>query len=392
MIYIRSIRSFSLAALAAGLFTACATAPLPPPVSKPKAETASQPATPAVFSPYQATSWQTLPNWPGDNLSTSFSTWQKSCAKLRSEPWLQLCKEAKNLPATEVRDFIESRFTPYQLNNADGTQTGLITGYYEPIYSGSLSKTSRAQYPVYAPPKDMITVELASLYPELKGKRVRGRLAGNKLLPYFDRSEIVGKPMNAPVLAWLESPMDVQFLQIQGSGRVRLDNGHELRLGYADQNGHPYRPVGRWLVEQGELKAADVSMQTIRGWADNNPGRVENLLDSNPSYVFFRTLPPSNDGPIGAQNIPLTAGFSIAVDKSTIPLGSMTFIATDRPDNGGGIHRLVAAQDTGGAIRGTVRADFFWGKGAAAGELAGKMKQSGQLWLLWPKGQPLPDQ
>jgi membrane-bound lytic murein transglycosylase A len=386
MIYIRSIRTLSLAAITAGLFTACAT-PIPsvtPTETKPDASS-------SAYSPYQSSSWQALPNWPGDDLATSFTTWQKSCSKLKDEPWLKLCRDAKGVSAQNARQFIESHFTPYQLSNPDGGQTGLITGYYEPIYAGSLQKSASATYPLYAPPKDMISVELAELYPELKGKRIRGRLVGNKLLPYFDRAEIVKKNVDAPVLAWLESAMDVQFLQIQGSGRVRLENGKELRIGYADQNGHPYRPVGRWLLEQGELKAADVSMQTIRSWAIANPARVENLLDSNPSYVFFRTLPPSNEGPIGAQNIPLTAGFSIAVDKKTIPLGSMAFIATDRPDNGGGIHRLVAAQDTGGAIRGTVRADFFWGTGDAAGELAGKMKQDGKLWLLWPKGLALPN-
>lgn len=386
MIYIRSIRTLSLAAFAAGLFTACAT-PTPPATPVETKPEASSPAS----SPYQSSSWQALPNWPGDDLATSFTTWQKSCSKLKSEPWLKLCSDAKGVSAQNARQFIESRFTPYQLSNPDGSQTGLITGYYEPIYAGSLQKTTAAIYPLYAPPKDMISVELAELYPELKGKRVRGRLVGNKLLPYYARADIVTKSINAPVLAWLESAMDVQFLQIQGSGRVRLENGTELRIGYADQNGHPYRPVGRWLLEQGELKAADISMQTIRSWAIANPSRVENLLDSNPSYVFFRTLPSSSDGPVGAQNIPLTAGFSIAVDKKTIPLGSMAFIATDRPDNGGGIHRLVAAQDTGGAIRGTVRADFFWGTGDAAGELAGKMKQDGQLWLLWPKGLALPN-
>jgi membrane-bound lytic murein transglycosylase A len=384
MIYIRSARSLSLAALAAGLFTACAAPALQTPTPSPA------PVEPPIQSPYQQSTWPSLPNWPGDDLATSFNTWKKSCAKLRSEPWLQLCKEATGVSAQNAREFIESHFSPYQLTNPDGSQTGLITGYYEPVYSGSLQKSNQALYPVYAPPKDMITVELAELYPELKGKRVRGRLVGNKLLPYFSRGDIVKKNLDAPVLAWLESPMDVQFLQIQGSGRVRLKEGKELRLGYADQNGHPYKPVGRWLVEQGELKAADVSMQTIRSWADAHPERIDNLLDSNPSYVFFRTLPPSSDGPVGAQNIPLTAGFSIAVDKRIIPLGSMSFIATDRPDNGGGIHRLVAAQDTGGAIHGTIRADFFWGTGDAAGELAGKMKQSGQLWLIWPKNHPLP--
>lgn len=387
-----TLKQITLASLLAGFFTACGTAPSKPTPVKPiapSAETSPSPAAPK----YVATTWQQIPLWSQDELVKGFQTWRVGCAKLAKNPvWAPICQESASVPANTaaIRSFLQTRLTPYQLQNPDNSTTGLITGYYEPIYAGSSTQSNTAKHPVYAAPSDMITVALDSVYPELKGKRLRGKVVGNKLVPFADRAEIVKNGVNAPVLAWLNDAMDVQFLQIQGSGRIRLANGQEIRLGYADQNGRPYKPVGRWLVEQGLMPAADVSMQSIRAWAQANPNRVEELLNSNPSYVFFQKLPPSKDGPIGSLGVPLTAAYSIAIDPNTVPLGSMAFIATTRPDNDGGIHRLVAAQDTGGAIRGSVRADFFWGTGDAAGELAGKMKQTGSLWLLWPKDQPLP--
>lgn len=342
---------------------------------------------------YVQVNWSELPAWKQDELVIGFTTWRKGCPRLKKQAmWAPICEEAQSvaLNTQSIRQFIQARMQPYQLQNSDRSTTGLITGYYEPVYNGSAVKTRIASEPVYGPPKNMITVALDEVYPELKGKRLRGQLVGNKLIPFPSRADIVKHGVDAPVLVWLNDPMDVQFLQIQGSGRIRLTNGQEIRIGYADQNGHPYKPVGRWLVEQGELAAADVSMQSIRAWAQANPSRVNELLNSNPSYVFFSARPPSQDGPIGSFGVPLTPAYSIAIDPKTVPLGSMVFIATTRPDNEGGIHRLVAAQDTGGAIKGSVRADFFWGTGDAAGELAGRMKQSGSLWLLWPKGVPLP--
>lgn len=342
---------------------------------------------------YQSVEWNELPNWPGDDVVASYRAWHAGCAKLKNNNiWQNTCAAAVP-PSTSpeaIRSFIENNLRPLKLVNPDGSENGLITGYFEPIYSGSLIQTDKARYPLHARPHDLITVELESLYPELKGKRVRGKIVRQKLVPYPDRSEIIRRGVDAPILAWLEDPLDVQFLHIQGSGRIKLENGEELRIGYADQNGHPYRPVGRWLVQQGELPAAEVSMQSIRSWAKANPERIEQLLNSNPSYVFFRTLPPSQDAPPGSLGQPLTAERSIAVDPVAIPLGSLVYLSTSRPDNGTPLQRLVAAQDTGGAIRGAVRADFFWGTGQTAGELAGKMKQSGNLWLLWPKNKTLP--
>jgi membrane-bound lytic murein transglycosylase A len=162
---------------------------------------------------------------------------------------------------------------------------------------------------------------------------------------------------------------------VQGSGRLQLEDGTIIRLGYANQNGHPYRAVGKWLVEQGELTREQVTMQSIREWVRTHPERRNEILQSNPSYVFFKVLPATATAAVGALNVPLT---------------DAVYLATTRPDNSAPLHRMVQAQDTGGAIRGPVRADYFWGSGPVAGELAGSMKQQGRLWLLWPKGLPLP--
>lgn len=342
---------------------------------------------------YQPVSFSDLPGWQNDDIQKGFNTWKSGCPRLKNDNiWGAVCLDAMNIPdnSQAIRAFLESNLIPLQLNNADGSQTGLITGYYEPVYDGSLTQTETARYPLYERPENLITVALDELYPELKGKRLRGKLSGQKLVPYASSSEITQRGIDAPVLAWLQNPMDVQFMQIQGSGRVRLANGREIRIGYSDQNGHPYQPIGRWLVQQGELPADAVSMQSIRTWAQTHPERITELLASNPSYVFFRQLPPSSGGPIGSLGIPLTAERSIAVDRQIILLGSLVYLATDRPDNTDKIQKLVAAQDTGGAIKGQVRADYFWGTGNGAGDLAGKMKQKGLLWLLWPKNKPFP--
>ncbi len=288
-----------------------------------------------------------------------------------------------------IRAFLQQNLEVYGLRSAQNSADGLITGYYEPVYPGSLTRTDKATVPVYGLPDDLIIVQLESIYPELKGKRLRGRLEGRVVKPYDDAALIATQGVKAPVLAWLTDPMDLQFLQIQGSGRIRLDDGRQLRIGYADQNGYPYRAIGRWLVEQGELKKEDVTMGTISAWAKAHPTRIPQLLGSNPSYVFFARNPDSNEGPRGSLNVPLTAGYSVAVDRKVIPLGSLLWLSTTRPD-GTPLVRPVAAQDTGGAIAGEVRADLFWGTGDAAGQLAGDMKQKGNIWMLWPKGMALP--
>ncbi|MFJ4144937.1 murein transglycosylase A [Pseudomonas sp. NPDC089734] len=345
---------------------------------------------------YNAATWDALPAVSDSDLQAGFASWRSACVRLKADPvWGGTCSQAAglaaNASATDIRAFLQANLQVYSLRNDGGSADGLITGYYEPVYPGSLKQTAQASVPVYGIPDDLIVVNLESIYPELKGKRLRGRLEGRVLKPYDDAATIGEQGLNAPVIAWLTDPMDLQFLQIQGSGRVSLQDGTQVRLAYADQNGRPYRAIGRWLVEQGELKKEDVTMGTIAAWAKAHPERIHELLASNPSYVFFTRNPDSNEGPRGSLNVPLTAGYSVAIDRKVIPLGSLIWLSTTRPD-GSSLVRPVAAQDTGGAIAGEVRADLFWGTGEAAGHLAGDMKQKGNIWLLWPKGMPLPQE
>jgi membrane-bound lytic murein transglycosylase A len=308
------------------------------------------------------------------------------------------CEAARALPADDeaaARTFIEASFDAWSIAAADGSAEGTITGYYEPVLAGSRSRTDRFRVPVYGVPADLIAVDLESLHPELKGLRLRGRVEGNRLVPYRTRAEIEGgDDFRAAVIAWIEDPVELFFLQIQGSGQIALDTGERLRLGYADQNGHPYRSIGRYLVERREMTLDQASMQGIKAWAAANPRRLREALDSNPSYVFFREQAASgageDRGPVGTLGVPLTAGYSLAVDARAIPLGAPLYLATTFPLSTQPLERLMAAQDTGGAIRGAVRADFYWGSGPEAGLLAGRMRQRGRLWILWPRGEPPP--
>lgn len=378
---VSALKHAALMGVGLALLSACAVAPQRP----------ASPA-PAQTSTYAKANWNALPAVADTDLQAGFAAWRSACPRLKTEAnWAPTCAAAANVAnnPSAIRQFLQANLDVYALRAANSRADGLITGYYEPIYAGSLTRTAKASVPVYGVPEDMVSVQLDSLYPELKGKRLRGRVEGRVLKPYDDAARIAANGVKAPVLAWLTSPMDLQFLQIQGSGRVQLADGRQLRIAYADQNGHPYRPIGRWLVEQGELKQADVSMAAIRAWADAHPTRVPELLASNPSYVFFTRGPDSDEGPRGSLNVPLTAGYSVAVDRNVVPLGSLLWLSTTRPD-GTALVRPVAAQDTGGAITGEVRADLFWGTGDAAGELAGHMKQKGTIWMLWPKGVALP--
>ena len=234
-------------------------------------------------------------------------------------------------------------------------------------------------------------VDLESVNPELKNLRLRGRLEGRRLVPYWSRSEIEARGLGqrAPVLAWVEDAVELFFMQIQGSGQIELPTGERMRLGYADQNGHPYRTLGRTLVERGELALEQASMQGIKAWAAANPGKLREALNVNSSYVFFRELAPA-EGPNGALGAALSAGYSLAVDPRAVPLGAPVFIATTWPLSSQPLERLMAAQDTGGAIRGAVRADVYWGTGREAGELAGRMRQKCRMWVLWPRGEAPP--
>jgi len=360
------------------------------------------PARPAEAR-YQQTPFAAIPGWQEATVAPGVRAFGTGCNRIaKSHPLRRACDDLLAAPPADeraARQFIEASFSAWSVMSAEGTVEGLITGYYEPVLAGSLARTERFRHPVYGVPDDLIAVDLESLNPELKGLRLRGRLEGNRLVPYLSRGEIEDRaraagesrtPFRAPVLAWVEDPVELFFLQIQGSGQIELDSGERLRLGYGDQNGHPYRSMGRYLIQRGELALEQTSMQGIKAWAAANPRKLREALDSNPSYVFFRQMPDTLDGPIGTLGAPLTAGHSIAVNPRSVPLGAPVFLATTMPLSTQPLHRLMAAQDTGGAIRGAVRADFFWGAGIEAGTLAGRMRQQGRMWILWPTGEGPP--
>ncbi|MFA7279510.1 MAG: MltA domain-containing protein [Sterolibacterium sp.] len=348
--------------------------------------------------PLLAAQWEDITGWPGaetEDLLQAFSTFLASCDVLQKKAvWRETCGSARALEGRSVeavRAWFESQLQPWQLVNPDGGREGLVTGYYEPLLKGSRKSSQRYAYPIYGVPADLIDVELGDLYPELKHMRLRGRIEGRKLLPYYSRADWEKAQRSDNVLVWADDLFDVFFMQIQGSGQVQLDDGSRTRVGYADQNGHPYRSIGRWLIDQGELKAEQASMQGIKAWARAHPERVQALLNANPSYVFFRELAALDAGPPGALGVPLTAERSIAVDARYSILGAPVWLATTWPGSERPLQRLMLAQDTGGAIRGPVRADFFWGSGHEAGVQAGKMRQKGRMWILLPRLHIPPD-
>ena len=370
---------FALILLIAG----CAPAPRPdcPVCPPPKAE----PET----ARYEARAFSDLPGWSNAQLEPSLRAFAAGCARFK-----RLCEIARGLPAGDepaARNFFESQFVPYAIVSSTSGPSGTITGYYEPIIDGSRMRSAAHRHPIFGVPQDLVVVDLGAVSAETRPLRLRGRLDGRRLVPYYSRGEIDarGEAFPAPVIAWSGDPVELFFLQIQGSGQVRLENGERIRVGYADQNGHPYRSLGRYLVERGEMLLDQASMQGIKTWAAANPRKLQDALNQNPSYVFFRELPTA-DGPIGALNIPLHAERSLAVDRRFVPLGAPVYLATTFPLSEEPLERLMAAHDTGGAIRGVVRADFYWGTGADAGAQAGRMRQQGRMWLLWPIGEPPP--
>ena len=349
--------------------------------------------------------WSQLPGWSEDRHAEAWPALLQSCKKLRAQKrqWRDICLNAELIGETDnetARAFFETRFEAHTMLNTSGKNEGLITGYYEPLLNGSRIKAERFRYPVYQRPDDLLIIDLDQLYPELNGRPVRGRLeGGNRVVPYFSREEINngGHTLAGHELVWVDDPIALFFLQIQGSGRIRLPDGEIVAIGYADQNGHPYNAIGRELVNRGAMALEEVSLQTIRAWLEANPDEAEAVLNSNPSYVFFAERDPSLPGPLGAMQVPLTPQRSIAVDPAYIPLGFPVWLDTTLPDSDNGnsktYRRLVLAQDTGGAIKGAVRADVFYGKGEEAEAVSGRMKQPGQLYVLLPRkslvaGQP----
>ena len=331
-----------------------------------------------------------------DQPNHAWPAWIYGCVNLiKKMNWKKACEEANKLLSPtnkEVIEYLHDNFNLYKAKNKDGSEKGLITGYYQPLLKGSRTKTNKYKVPLYAPPHDLITVDLSGVYPDLKYKRLRGRVEGNKLIPYFTREEIAKKnyPLQGNELLWVKNPVESFFLEIQGSGVIEFEDGSRTQVGYADQNGHPYRSMGLALINQGELERHRVSIQSIKYWAKKNKRKLQRFLNSNPSTVFFRELPQGLPGPIGALGVPISSERSVAIDRRFIPLGAPIFLSTTEPNSNDTLEKLMIAQDTGGAINGGVRADFYWGQGKNAGAKAGRMMQSGKIWVMLPKNFSFP--
>jgi len=376
--------------------------PLPVP---PLASLKETPARPLAgnFAPAR---WADLPGWQQDDLGDVWQGVLNNCKGLmrpvsgsralpnRAPPrvWHTVCAQAQQLDADlapdQVRAFLQQHLQPWRLLDAAGKPaSNTVTGYYEPLIHAARTRTDTYQWPLYAVPDDLLVVDLGAVHPELLGKRVRGKLEGRRVVPYDTRADIAASSNPPPVLVWAKNPVEAFFLQIQGSGRAQLPDGTMIRLAYADHNGRPYTAIGQWLAKQGELPLAQTSMQNIKRWAQRNPDRVLEMLHVNAAMVFFREEPVSDAalGPNGAYGVPLMAQRAIAVDPRFVPLGTPVWLSTQWPASNTPLQRLVFAQDTGAAIMGAARADFFWGFGDDAGTQAGRMKQSGQMWILWPQ-------
>jgi len=348
------------AVLVVALLAACTSGP-PPRVETPQAPTGS------LGGHLAPATWADVSGWTADDLASAWPALQSNCqAMKRRTDWSRVCSAGLMVDAGDpiaMRVFFEDNFTPYRVVKDDGTDSGLITGYYEPLLRGSRTRHGAYQTPLYRMPAAW-----------------RG-----KTLPA--RAQLIRSPaLQGQEVVWVDDPVEAAFLQIQGSGQVQLEEGGIMRLGVGGTNNQPFRSFARWLLDMGEITPVQATMQGIKAWARANPSRVEEMLNINPRYVFFAETPGNTGGPIGKLGVPLTDERSIAVDPTYIPLGSPVFLSTTKPLSTDPIQKLVFAQDVGSAIRGAVRADYYFGHGDAAGDLEGRMKQAGRLWVLVPKG------
>ena len=358
----------------ASLISGCSTPPTRGPGNRSVSGIAPTSYTSSIAT-FSAVSWQALPGWQDDDLSQAWPAWQKSCDGLRKRSseinWRQVCALASNVPSRDsqaIRRYFENNFQVYEIRNSAGSDTGMITGYYEPVMNGSLTRTSTYGVPLYAYP-NVWKKSKPNLGPTRAELTSSGVLQGSEI-------------------AWVQDPVAAAFMQIQGSGKIRLQDGRVLRLGYAGTNDQPFKSFAQWLLDRKEISRSEATMQGISQWAKRNPDRVNEMLNANPRFVFFKELPgnvSADLGPNGALGVPLTSERSIAVDLQAMPLGSPVFLSTTKPLSSEPLQKLVMAQDTGKAIVGGVRADFYWGSGDAAGEMAGRMKQNGKMWLLLPR-------
>ena len=336
-----------------------------------------------------------LQSWDTDNHSQVWQGFIRGCEKLKAVQWQEVCELAQSsgpLNDAGARAFFETHFEVRPVYAEGGETEGLITGYYEPLLKGSWDRSEEYPYPLYGVPGDLLVVDLGSIYPQLQGMRLRGKLDGNRVVPYYNRAQLDDDPqlLQGAEILWVDSLVDVFFLHVQGSGLVQVNDGSIRSVGYAEQNGHPYQSIGRVLVEMGELELEEVTLFTIKDWLQSNPDRLNEVLAKNPSYIFFELRDAEADGPVGSLNVILTPQRSIAVDRDVIPLGAPVWLQTTLPDEQESpLNQLMLAQDTGGAIKGHVRADVFWGRGDEAERLAGLMKQQGRLFVLLPRGYPI---
>ncbi|MBP7335014.1 MltA domain-containing protein [Niveispirillum sp.] len=397
------MRISPLAALfALGLLAGCAQQPAKPPVPSVPPVEAEKPAARLTLRPVR---FADLPGWSVDRTADALPALLKSCDRLVKQPadralgpngtmgrigdWTGPCAVIAKLPAGDhvaLRRAVEELFQPWAAGD-NGNEEGLFTGYYESALRGSPKRQGKYQTPLYKRPSDLVMVDLGEFRPNLKGERIAGRVVDGQLKPYADRRSIEAGALNGKglELLYVDDPVDAFFLQIQGSGRVTLPDGSQIRVGYDGQNGQPYFAIGRELVARGALAKEDVSMQSIRAWLEANPSKATDVMNTNPSFVFFRRL--EGEGPLGAQGVALTPGRSLAVDRTFIAYGVPVWLDAEDPVQAKTrVRRLLVAQDTGGAIRGPVRGDVFWGHGAEAEQRAGLMKSSGRYWLLLPKG------
>ncbi|QQP89444.1 murein transglycosylase A [Skermanella sp. TT6] len=345
--------------------------------------------------------FEDLPGWQADGQADALDAFARSCGKLVVQPhdrqlgaagriadWIAPCEALARVPRGDhaaARAFFETWFLPYAVADNDKPE-GLFTGYYEAELRGSALPGGRYSVPLYRKPADLVMVDLGEFRDAMKGERIAGRVVDGRLRPYEDRAKIEGGALKGRGLemVWVDDPVDAFFLHIQGSGRVVMEDGSTVRVGYDGQNGHPYVAIGRELIARGALTRETVSMQSIREWLEAHPDEAADLMNRNPSFVFFRPL--SGEGPVGAQGVALTPGRSLAVDRSFVPYGVPVWLdAQDPLDAGARVRRLMVAQDTGGAIRGVVRGDVFWGHGPEAELRAGKMRSPGRYHLLIPR-------
>lgn len=336
-------------------------------------------------------------------MSEALPAFHRSCARIARLPttqilgkngvagaagdWQPLCAQVAGVALGDeagLRGLLERELRPFALSGPEGDQ-GLVTGYYEVEFKAARVRSAGYAAPLYGKPDDMIEVDLGRFREALAGERLVGRSEGGKLVPYWTRAEIEGGALSGQgaEILWAADPVELLLLHIQGSGRAILPDGTMQRVGFAASNGHRFTGIGSTLIERGYLPRAGVSMQGVVKWLQEHPAEAPALINENARYIFFREI--EGDGPIGAEGVALTPGRSLAVDPEFLPYGMPLYLDTHYPDSARPLQRLMLAQDTGSAIKGPLRADFFWGAGEAAFEQAGRMKQQGRLFLLLPR-------